>query len=109
VKWHKILILYILHIALLNAHALHLMQNKKHIPLPDFKMSIIRGFLKKREKRRISSRSRQCSNEEIPQHLIDRHFTHYVPNTTPQKNAIRKFHEHTSSIMNPRTGKTADI
>jgi hypothetical protein len=68
-------------------------------------MSIIRGVLKKR----ISSRSGQRSNEEIPQHLINHNFTDYVHNTSPQKKAMRKFHEHTSSILNPRTGKEADI
>jgi hypothetical protein len=43
VKWYKKLALHILNIALLNAHALYLMQNEKGISLPDSEMSVIRG------------------------------------------------------------------
>jgi hypothetical protein len=30
-----------------SAHALYLMQKEKHMPLPDFQMSVIRGLLQK--------------------------------------------------------------
>jgi hypothetical protein len=97
--------LHILDIALLNAHALYLMQTEKGMPLPDFQMSVIRGLLEKHKERRISSRGGRCSSGEIPQRLTDRHFPDHVPSTASRKNAMRKCHVCTSSTTNPMKRK----
>jgi hypothetical protein len=91
-KWYKKLSLHILNVALLNAHALYMMQNEKGMSLPDFQMSVIRGLLEKHEERRISSRGGKCLSGDIPQCVTDDHFPDYVPSTAGQQNAMRKCH-----------------
>jgi hypothetical protein len=44
----KSVALCILDVALHNSHALHIMQNEKSMPLPDFELSAIRGLPKKK-------------------------------------------------------------
>jgi hypothetical protein len=64
---------HIFDVPLLKCTSLFFMQYEKHLLLPDFQMSIIRGHLCKQ--RTLSYRDRMCFSDEISQWQIHHHFS----------------------------------